>query len=200
MLKRKGPPTARETEWCAQERERREIYASAKAHSTNMIYIIFTSHRFIAAPPHIVATPTTILNPGSMTSISHLLWWSLQKKGCLRASRAVSLSVGSYLSNPCNRCMRSPAEWSTFCIIKFCKNFWGWTAQLVNMTIAQSVIKKSVSFYDYLIVQTWRRGSFITALILSLEVAPSGQSNLPFLTYFSACRLKRPIGRKTIST
>jgi len=37
--------------------------------------------------------------------------------------------------------------------------------------------------------QTCSLGSFVTALILSLEVAPTGQSNLPLLTYFSACRL-----------
>ncbi|KAG9130692.1 hypothetical protein Leryth_018085 [Lithospermum erythrorhizon] len=41
---------------------------------------------------------------------------------------------------------------------------------------------------------TWRQllfrcGSFITDLILSLDVVPSGQSNLPLLTYFSACGL-----------
>lgn len=45
---------------------------------------------------------------------------SLMKKEWFRASLAVSLSEGSYLSNPCKRCMRSPAEWSTCCIIRFC--------------------------------------------------------------------------------
>lgn len=44
-------------------------------------------------------------------------------------------------------------------------------------------------FHDQIWKQTCSRGSFITALILSLEVAPSGQSNLPLRTYFSACRL-----------
>lgn len=85
----------------------------------------------------------------------YLLRWSLVKNGCRRASSADILSEGSNFRSPCNRLIRSPAEWSTCCIIKF-----------------------------------WSLGSFNTALILSLDAAPSGQSNLPLLTYLSACRLK----------
>lgn len=43
------------------------------------------------------------------------------KKGCLRASRAVSLSDGSNRRSPCTIFINSPAEWSTCCIIRFCK-------------------------------------------------------------------------------
>lgn len=46
--------------------------------------------------------------------------WSLVKKGCLRASRAIILIDGSNLRRPCKRSIRSPAEWSTCCITKFC--------------------------------------------------------------------------------
>lgn len=42
------------------------------------------------------------------------------------------------------------------------------------------------------VIFTWRRGNFQTARMLSLEVAPSGQSNrVPRLKYFSARRLPR---------
>lgn len=118
----------------------------------------------------------------------HLLRLSLVKNGCLRASRAVDLSDGSYLSSPCSRCMRSPAEWSTCCIIKFCNrkstsHFYSCRPNKLK-TSAKYIKCKTKQW------QTWRRGNFKTALMLSLEAAPSGQSNLPFLTYFSACRLK----------
>lgn len=112
----------------------------------------------------------------------YLLIPSLVKNGCLRASRAVDLSDGSYLSSPCIRCMRSPAEWSTCCIIKFWKTGIGQVISIQSSCRAKN-LKESGS-------QTWRRGNFETALMLSLEAAPSGQSNLPFLTYLSACRLK----------
>ena len=42
------------------------------------------------------------------------------KKGCLSASCAVMRFAGSYLSSPCKRSMKSPADWSTFCITRFC--------------------------------------------------------------------------------
>lgn len=48
----------------------------------------------------------------------HLLR-SLVKKGCLRASLALSRSAGSYRRSPWRRSIKSPAEWSTCCIIKF---------------------------------------------------------------------------------
>ena len=41
-------------------------------------------------------------------------------KGCLSASCAVMRFAGSYLSSPCKRSMKSPADWSTFCITRFC--------------------------------------------------------------------------------
>jgi len=41
------------------------------------------------------------------------------KKGCLSASCAVRRFAGSYFSNPCKRSMKSPADWSTFCITRF---------------------------------------------------------------------------------
>jgi len=41
------------------------------------------------------------------------------KKGCLSASCAVMRFAGSYLSSPCKRSMKSPADWSTFCITRF---------------------------------------------------------------------------------
>jgi hypothetical protein len=44
------------------------------------------------------------------------------KKGCFSASFAVNRSVGSNLSNPCNKSISKPPEWSTCCIIKFCTN------------------------------------------------------------------------------
>jgi len=127
----------------------------------------------------------------------YLLKWSLIKKGYLRASLAVSLSEGSNLSNPCNRCMRSPAEWSTCCIIRFCKYLWRKKCGPI------SVINNSFCFFCSIvrklkIKQTCNLGSFITALILSLEVAPSGQSNLPLLTYFSAFRLHIGTTRYTL--
>lgn len=43
------------------------------------------------------------------------------------------------------------------------------------------------------IIHTWRRGSFRTALMLSRDVAPSGQSNLPLLTNFSAGLLNQQL-------
>lgn len=58
------------------------------------------------------------------------------------------------------------------------------------MNISHHFFKSWIELlHDQIWKQTCRRGSFITALILSLEVAPSGQSSLPLRTYFSACRL-----------
>lgn len=50
----------------------------------------------------------------------HLLG-SLVKNGCPKASLALNRSAGSYRKSPCKRSIRSPAEWSTCCIIRFCQ-------------------------------------------------------------------------------
>lgn len=44
------------------------------------------------------------------------------KNGCLSASLAVKRSDGSNLSRPCSKSINKPAEWSTYCIIRFCKS------------------------------------------------------------------------------
>ena len=119
---------------------------------------VWMKSQSVNSPSSVITPPASIIlgfhEEISVFNTPHiLLRWSPAKKGCLSASRAVNRSDGSYFRSPCNRCIRSPAEWSTCCIIRF-----------------------------------WSRGSFRTAFILSLEAAPSGQSNFPLLTYFSAWR------------
>ena len=99
-----------------------------------------------------LATTYGEASPNCESKLHADLRWVRVKKGCLRASKAVNRSEGSYFRSPFNRSIKSPAEWSTCCITRF-----------------------------------WRRGSFETALMLSLDAAPSGQSSQPLLTYFPAC-------------
>lgn len=118
------------------------------------------------------------------------------KKECLRASRAVNRLQGSKLRRPCNRSIRSPPEWSTCCITRF------WRKKINTLIRIIMCIKVSIISHKHFWSQqasqqgTWRRGNFITALMLSLEVAPSGQFSLPFLKYFSAWRLDEKTQKK----
>jgi hypothetical protein len=55
-----------------------------------------------------------------MTKSVHKRLLGSLKNGCFSASFAVNRSDASNLSNPCNKSISKPPEWSTCCIIKFC--------------------------------------------------------------------------------
>lgn len=111
----------------------------------------------------------------------------LLKKGWFKACRAVSRSDGSYINKPFNKSVRENLEDSTCWDTRSCmkQHYSSPHKNLLDIPqhtplVPQKIKKKWGKV-------TFRRSSLLTALILSLETAPSGQfSRNPRLKYFSA--------------
>lgn len=126
------------------------------------------------------------------------------KKGWLRASRAVIRSEGSNFSNPCNKSISKNLEAPTTCCdTRFCisqivhqKLIWGQNELLrivvEGITNILLGLINGKEEQERAAVKTLRWSILFTALILSLEIAPSGQFRRdPRLKYFSAPRLQK---------
>lgn len=164
------------------------LYRYGKS-SEHVCYCYFTHQSSIWKP----STPVDILKDSLLALHYKRRLFSL-KKGCFNASLGVNLSEGSNFSNPCSKSIRSPPEWSTCCIIRFCIHNHAVSLRRINTT--KKVDDQNCQVYSEVNAavrdRTLNRGNLRTALILSLETAPSGQFNSrPCLKYFSNRRLPK---------
>lgn len=102
----------------------------------------------------------TWMRTSNYKGYAHLLG-SLVKKGCPSASLAFRRSAGSYRRSPCKRSIKSPAEWSTCCIIRFCNR--EFNVHLIThgrLCIIRKGSKKS-SMYKFFQVITWQQNKLV---------------------------------------